>query len=205
MTKWWNKKWPNCFRKLKKRPDLVVLEGHSCSKGCGFKSRYNILDGHFFTLFLCKNCIVCLKRPKIIKKRGQGWPIFWQSKFLIKQVFENSSKSQQIFFYIFRLSHERLSDHQPLFKSLRTHKVNFGGKTTKFWPKRRLHFGQKTFKHFGVEVWTFWASNTTTFWSKTLQFPRNGYFSEYFVSPWNWSFFKNGPFLYFRLFNTVDS
>ena len=28
---------------------LVVIGGGSCSKGHEFKSRYHILDGHFFT------------------------------------------------------------------------------------------------------------------------------------------------------------
>ena len=28
----------------------------------------------FFTLICCKNCIVCLKRPKINENRGRGWP-----------------------------------------------------------------------------------------------------------------------------------
>ena len=37
----------------------------SCSKGHGFESQCCILDGHIFTLICCKNCIVCLKRPKI--------------------------------------------------------------------------------------------------------------------------------------------
>ena len=27
-------------------PDLVVMGDDSCSKGCGFKSRRRILDGH---------------------------------------------------------------------------------------------------------------------------------------------------------------
>ena len=29
----------------------------------------------FLTLIGCKNCIVCLKRPENIRKRGRGWPI----------------------------------------------------------------------------------------------------------------------------------
>ena len=45
------------------------------SKGCGFKSRQRILDGHFFTYIVKKNCNVCLKRPKINDERGRGWPI----------------------------------------------------------------------------------------------------------------------------------
>ena len=33
------------------------------------------LDIEFLTLICCRNCIVCLKRPKINKKRDRGWPI----------------------------------------------------------------------------------------------------------------------------------
>ena len=52
-------------------PGLVVMGDDSCSKGNGFKSRCRILDGHFFTLICCKNCIdVCLKRSKINKKEA---------------------------------------------------------------------------------------------------------------------------------------
>ena len=40
---------------------LVVMGDDSCLKGRGFESRQGILDGHFFTLICCKNCIVCLK------------------------------------------------------------------------------------------------------------------------------------------------
>ena len=32
-----------------------------------------------FTLICSKNCKVCLKRPKINKKRGRCWPIFWEN------------------------------------------------------------------------------------------------------------------------------
>ena len=49
-------------------PGVVVTNDDSCSKGCGFEYRRRILDGHFFTLICCKNCIVCLKRPKINEK-----------------------------------------------------------------------------------------------------------------------------------------
>ena len=45
-------------------PGLVVMGGDSCSKGRDFKSRHCILDGHFFTYFFVKICIVCLKRRK---------------------------------------------------------------------------------------------------------------------------------------------
>ena len=46
-------------------PGLVVMGDDSCSKGSRCESWHCILDGHFFTLICCKNCIVCLKRPKI--------------------------------------------------------------------------------------------------------------------------------------------
>ena len=47
-------------------PGLVVVGDNSCLKGRGFEYKHCILDGHFFTLICCKNCIdACLKRPKI--------------------------------------------------------------------------------------------------------------------------------------------
>ena len=65
----------------------MVMGGGSCSEGCGFKSRGCILDGHdiFSHLFVVKNNNdVCLKRPKINKKRS-GLAIF----------FKKSSKSNK--------------------------------------------------------------------------------------------------------------
>ena len=54
-------------------PGLLVMGRDSHSKGCGFESRHRILDGHFFTYICCKNCNVCLKRPKINEKEaGDG-------------------------------------------------------------------------------------------------------------------------------------
>ena len=47
----------------------MVMGGYLRSKGHGFESQYRILDGHFFTIICCKNCNVCLKRHKYIKKR----------------------------------------------------------------------------------------------------------------------------------------
>ena len=43
-----------------------------CSKGRGFESQCHILDGHdiFSHWFVVKNCIVCLKRPKINEKEA---------------------------------------------------------------------------------------------------------------------------------------
>ena len=43
----------------------MVMGRDSHLEGCGFESRHRILDGHFFTYICCKNCNVCLKRPKI--------------------------------------------------------------------------------------------------------------------------------------------
>ena len=56
----------------------MVLDDDSFSKGHEFESRRRIFDGHLDiysqTFISSKNCIVCLKRPKINKK-GRGWPI----------------------------------------------------------------------------------------------------------------------------------
>ena len=53
----------------------MVMGDDSCSKGRGFESRRRILDGHFFTFICCKNCNVCLKRPKINEKEAGVGPI----------------------------------------------------------------------------------------------------------------------------------
>ena len=50
-------------------PGLVVMGDDSCSRGCGFESRRRILNGHFFTF-------VCLKRPKINRKKAEVGPSF---------------------------------------------------------------------------------------------------------------------------------
>ena len=52
----------------------MVMGGDSRSKGRGFESQRRILDGHFFTLICCKNCIVCLKRQKINEKEAGVGP-----------------------------------------------------------------------------------------------------------------------------------
>ena len=50
-------------------PGLVVMGDDSCLRGRGFESLRHILDVHKkFTLICYKNCIVCLKRPKINEK-----------------------------------------------------------------------------------------------------------------------------------------
>ena len=35
------------------------------SRNRGFESYHGTLDGNFFTVICCKNCTVCLKKPKI--------------------------------------------------------------------------------------------------------------------------------------------
>ena len=61
----------NWISKIGGSPGLVVMGGDSRSEGREFKSQHCILDGHvIFTSICCKNCIVCLKRPKINEK----WP-----------------------------------------------------------------------------------------------------------------------------------
>ena len=52
----------------------MVIGRDSHSKGCGFKSRHHMLDGHFFTYYCCKNCNVCLKRSKINEKEAGVGP-----------------------------------------------------------------------------------------------------------------------------------
>ena len=37
-------------------PDLVIMEGDSCSKGHGFESQHRLLDGHFH-IYLLKNVV----------------------------------------------------------------------------------------------------------------------------------------------------
>ena len=59
-----------------KKSGLVVMGDDSRSRGRGFESWRHILDGHFFSLICFKNCIVCLKRPKINKKKAGVGPFF---------------------------------------------------------------------------------------------------------------------------------
>ena len=48
----------------------MVMGGDSRSKGRRLESQRRILDGHFFTLICCKNCIVYLQRTKIKEKEA---------------------------------------------------------------------------------------------------------------------------------------
>ena len=54
----------------------MVMGDNSCSKGCGFKSWRRMLDAHLdiFHMIGCKNCIVCLRRPKINEKEAGVGP-----------------------------------------------------------------------------------------------------------------------------------
>ena len=61
----------------------MVMGDDSCLRGRGFESQNCMQEMTFFTLIWCKNCIVCLKRPKINRKRGRGW--------LIKKIFAKKS------------------------------------------------------------------------------------------------------------------
>ena len=67
---------PNLGKSSGGSPGLVVMGGESCSKGCEFKSRHHLLDGHFFTFICYKNCYV-FEKTKINEKR-LGWPIFFK-------------------------------------------------------------------------------------------------------------------------------
>ena len=67
----------------------MVMGVDSRSKGRGFESQRRILDGHFFTLICCKNCIVCLKRPKINKKEAGVGPILKKRKEKRKKISVN--------------------------------------------------------------------------------------------------------------------
>ena len=40
-------------------PGLVAMGGDSCSKGCEFKSRHRILDGHFFKYLFAVKFVMC--------------------------------------------------------------------------------------------------------------------------------------------------
>ena len=53
----------------------MVMVDDSCLRGCGFESRRRILDGHFFTLICCKNCIICLEKTESKQKEAGVGPL----------------------------------------------------------------------------------------------------------------------------------
>ena len=72
----------------------MVMGDDSCAKGRGFKSRHCILDGQFFTLICCKNCIVCLKGLKINEREAGVGPFKKQYQLSV-----NISGKKVITFY----------------------------------------------------------------------------------------------------------
>ena len=52
----------------------MVMGRDSRSKGREFEYLHCILDGHSLTYICCKNCNVCLKRPKINEKEAGVGP-----------------------------------------------------------------------------------------------------------------------------------
>ena len=68
---------PNLGKSSDGSPGLVVMGGESCSKGCEFKSRHHLLDGHFFTFICYKNCNVFEKDENKWKEAGAG-PFFFK-------------------------------------------------------------------------------------------------------------------------------
>ena len=82
----------------------MVMGVDSRSKGRGFESQRRILDGHFFTLICCKNCIVCLKKTENKQKRGRGWPNKKKEK-LLKLLFSRMFCFSNEYFAAFLQSH----------------------------------------------------------------------------------------------------
>ena len=80
------------------------MDDNSCSKGCGFESRCRILDEHYFTLICCKNCIVCLKRPKINEKEAGVGPFFEKTPLLSNSLNLSTIFLVSISLYIFLLT-----------------------------------------------------------------------------------------------------
>ena len=61
-------------------PGLVVMGGHSCSKGSEFESLHHILDGHFFTYLFDVKFVMCVWKDENKWKRGRVWPILKKIK-----------------------------------------------------------------------------------------------------------------------------
>ena len=72
----------------------MVMGDDSCLRGHGFKSRCCILDdGYFFTHICCKNCTVCLKRPKINENEAEGDHLIKAELSLVKIKVNNNARS----------------------------------------------------------------------------------------------------------------
>ena len=68
--------------KTRNNPGLVVMGRDSLMKVVGSNTgAIYWMDMIFFTLICCKNCIVCLKRPKISKKEAEVGPVFLKNSY----------------------------------------------------------------------------------------------------------------------------
>ena len=88
----------------------------TCSEG--FESRHHILDGDFFTYIYCKNCSVCLKRPKINEKEAGMGP-FLRKLFILyvgedvrpnPQVVSEDSSGQSTIIFVRQKMKSKLTD-----------------------------------------------------------------------------------------------
>ena len=84
-------------------PGLIVIGRDSRSEGRGFESRHCILDRHFFAYICCKNSIVCLKRPKINKKRP-GLAHFKKEVFVYQSAIQNCYSFKLMVSYLSHIS-----------------------------------------------------------------------------------------------------
>ena len=86
----------------------MVIGGDSCPDGHGFKSRRHLLDVHLDILHIdCKNCIVCLKNPKVNEKETGDGPLKQQDKvprgcerYSLKSTLPNDARTQNRYFPI---------------------------------------------------------------------------------------------------------
>ena len=87
----------------------MVMGDDLSSKRRGFESQCHIPDGPFFILICCKNCIVCLKRPKINEKEAGFSPFLKKclcvnchktgiSSLHIGKIFQSFWRSKQFLF-----------------------------------------------------------------------------------------------------------
>ena len=60
-------------------PGLVVMGGHSCSKGSEFESLHHILDGHFFTYLFDVKFVMCVWKDQINEKVAVVGPFLKKS------------------------------------------------------------------------------------------------------------------------------
>ena len=61
---------PDNYHKFGLNRSVIFCLNTKCSCSRGSEFEYQILDGHFCTLFCFKNCFVCFRRPKINEKEA---------------------------------------------------------------------------------------------------------------------------------------